>query len=101
MQKVFGSADVDRPEFAAILGERYLCHVVVNDGDRFERALHDFRVANVAPHEFDRRRAIIVVDQVENADLASVFEQALDDDFAEVAGTAGDQSEHGLSGRNF
>ena len=82
-----------------ILGERNLRDVVVDDVHAFERAPHDFRIADVAAHEFDRLSAIGVVHEIENPDAPAAFEQTFDDDFSEVAGTAGDQSEHDGVGR--
>ncbi len=94
-EHVVRAGHVDRPELLAVLRERHLGDVVVDDVDALHGAAHDVRVAHVAADNLDVGGAVRVVDPIEHAHAIAALAKLAHDHLAEVAAAAGDECVHG------
>lgn len=85
------AVDVDRAQQLLVLGQRHLGHVVEHHVGTVDGCCHHLRIADVALHQLDLRRAVVDVVEVEHADGVAGGDEAVDEQRPEVAAATGDE----------
>src|SRR5262249_10098205 len=88
------AVDVDGPELPSVLRERNLRDVVMDHAYARDGPGHGLGVADVAAHELDGGRAIVVVDEGEHPDVVAALTELPDAGCPEVPGAAGNEDAH-------